>query len=96
MGQGAGETAVPPWCPTHHSLKLGLLGIWLMARPCSQELPAVKLSCLEAGGPREPDLHCRAQQRDTEMGQGRVGRARGRDDKGRGKEQSVLNSVAFK
>lgn len=52
---------MPPWCPTHRSLKLGLLGIWLMARPCSQELPAVKPSCLEAGDPREPDLHCRAQ-----------------------------------
>lgn len=43
-----------------------------------------------------PHLCCRAQHRDTEMGQGRVGRAHGRDDKGRGKEQSVLNSVAFK
>lgn len=31
-----------------------------MERPCSQELPAVQPSCLESGGPREPDLHCRA------------------------------------
>lgn len=45
---------------------------------------------------RPQHLHCRAQHRDTEMGQGRVGRARGRDDKERGKGQSVLNSVAFK
>lgn len=44
---------------------------------------------------RPQHLHCRAQHRGTEMGQGRVGRARGSDDKGRGKEQSVLNSVAF-
>ena len=33
-----------------------------MERPCSQELPAVQPSCLESGGPREPDLHCRARQ----------------------------------
>lgn len=31
-----------------------------MERPCSQELPAVQPSYLESGGPREPDLLCRA------------------------------------